>query len=1359
MKKKIIAFIMSIVIGVSACCAGLFAYASDKSVNVNSALLDSILNDRYWIVETLVAANKTNNPYPSNSFMINETLENYQGNASFKALVDVMEHYGNADEYIQGLTDDALTALISALGVSDSNGAVKKLDKLIGSTDELKYESIINEVLKTDYTSSWGDTLFNDNMRLETLQQRAEIIKKLSSWQKELSEIKSITNTPSTIVIYDPEKTSTNDYMVSLEDYIGHFMDAYETDLGDYLNDAVSIPALNGNSALKKKVVSTAALASVFMYEKTYVDLQPDDYIYDLFGNLFAEETMGLLKASGKTLKLSNLTTNYAILLEALQSQNKETIDTMNRIAIITSDADLQKVMLNYVDLYKSAGDEKALAYETINNYLRNKGTISNFVINRATKGLSSIAGEQYNVYIGAQQYSLSSAVAKAAAIASLTTWVANEATGIEDAAKKIYICKYIDKIIYEVSKLYEKDLNNYKKNKTDENAEKVLSDLEYLKQLRLYGEKCAYGSMSAQMDSWIGVLLGGGETAEYLKQEYQESIDSILGCSLFPINDKTYTIPTGATLNINSQTMPNGKTETIASLKKSDGTFIMLGEADLKLMGGIDLNGASLNIYDAPNGFYSASLINSKSSGTVNIYCDNIAFGEIKNSGTTAINLAKDGASLWVSDSATNSGTLNINSSGSVSSVEIYEINNSGTISGNVSLNVTGNIKNNSIINSTVNINGDGNRPYETAYYKYERQYLSGSGTYKTIVFNNRTKGGVSVSGTSTVTDYVSDARTRIYNGQNVAAIGFCNIESGYKSAITVRDYTSPAYTKFNGDVYVNSTVSFPYSALFYEGLCLTSNCKTLTMPDDSDLNVNGDLKINSGKIVGNGILNLKGDMYITGSGSAISNLNFIGLTPQNGYLNYELTVDSLNNSNKSLSGVSIDSKINVTDSLFCSDDTRFLNGNNIVLKSTANVNNDIINGSITADGWICNRDKLEVKGTLKIINNVSLPNDLFVEKLEQQSGITTVGDNAVINSFKQTAGTITFGNNAKISENDLNQSGTLNIGNNSIIILKKVTNSKNINLGDNTVLNCETTFVNTGEMSGTGIVILNDDSKLNSLNGGNYEFNNGDITANSSVTANCIKFSSNVPQRYSGPSSSTVENLEINNTSKSGFILSSVIHVTEKFINNSNRIDDIRNIYLDYADGKQYAQESYDEQTVINGNLVFDDYTIIEIKDNVQVNGNVTIPSTSKLIVSSDGSLNAKGSITATSAMVNIIDGGKMRIGDYLSSSTSTFNVDGELIIVGDAKLTSSTLSGNGLISFMGDLITTDCSWNKPNVSFCGKTPQEISGSAISVNNLIVDNTSKSGISFNTTVDYYGRFNDSSSVINGSNYLVSKA
>ncbi len=1350
---------MSIVISVTACCVGLFAYASDNSINVNSALLDSILNDRYWVVETLVAANKTNNPYPSNSFMMNETLENYQENASFKALVDVMEHYGNADEYVQGLTDDALTALISALGVSDSNGAINKLDKLIGSTAELKYESIINEVLKTDYTSSWGDTLFNDNMRLETLQQRSKIIKKLSSWQKELSEIKSITNTPSTIVIYDPEKNSTNDYMVSLEDYIGHFMDAYETDLGSYLNDAVSIPALNGNPALKKKVVSTAALASVFMYEKTYVDLQPDDYTYNLFGNLFAEETMGLLKASGKTLKLANLTTNYAILLEALQSQNKTTIDTMNRIASTTSDADLQKVMLNYVDLYKNAGDEKALAYETINNYLRNKGTISNYVINRATKGLSSIAGEQYDIYIGAQQYSLSSAVAKAAAIMQLTTWVANEATGIEDAAKKIYICKYIDRIIYEVSKLYENDLNNYKKNKTDENAEKVLSDLEYLKQLRLYGEKCAYGSMSAQMDSWIGILLGGGETAEYLKQEYQESIDSILGCSLFPINDKTYTIPSGATLNINSQTMPNGRTETIASLKKSDGTYIMLGEADLKLMGGIDLNGATLNIYDAPKGFYSASLLNSKTSGTVNIYCDNVAFGEIKNSGTTAINLAKDGASLWISDSVTNSGTLNINSSGSVSSVEIYEINNLGTISGNVSLNVTGNIKNNSIINSTVNVNGDGNRPYETAYYKYEKQYLSGSGTYKTLVFNNRTKCGVSVSGTSTVTDYVSDARTRIYNGQNVVATNSCNIESGYKSAITVKDYTSSSYTKFNGDVYVNSTVSFPYSAMFNEGLCLTSNCKTMTMPDDSDLNVNGDLRINSGKILGNGILNLKGDLYITGSGSTISNLNFIGLTPQNGYLNYELTVDTLNNSNKSLSGVSFDSKINVTNSLMCSNDTKFLNGNNIVLKSNASINNDIINGSITADGWTCNKDKLEIKGTLRTINSVSLPNDLIVEKLVQQSGTTVVGNNAVINAFEQTAGTITFGNNTKIYEDDLNQAGTLNMGDDSKISLKKVTASKNINLGDNTVLNCESSFINTGIISGTGSVILNDDSKLNSLNGGNYEFNNGDITANGSVNADNVKFSSNVPQQYTGPSSSTIKNLEINNASKSGFILKSVIHVTENFINNADRIDDIRNIYLDYADGKQYAQKSYDEQTVINGDLVFDDYTIIEIQDNVQVNGHVTIPSSSKLIVSSGGSLNTKGSITVTSATVNINDGGEIKIGDYLNSSSSEFNIDGELIVVGDAKLTSSTLSGNGTISFMGDVNTSSCTWNKPNVSFCGKTPQKISGSVISVNNLIVANTSKSGITFNTTVDYYGEFNDSSSVINGSNYLVSKA
>lgn len=186
--KKIISVILSLVI-IAMPCSVLFAKAQKKEVNINMKLLDSILNDRFWIIETLVNGDISQNPYSivntlsTNQNLMDEVLENYQNDAAFKALVDAMDVYSNKGQYLSGFTDNILSAFENWFGSTDS------VDKIVASTDELKYESILNEVVKTDYTASWGDTLFEENMDLERLKQQAKILSKLNSYQTALKDI------------------------------------------------------------------------------------------------------------------------------------------------------------------------------------------------------------------------------------------------------------------------------------------------------------------------------------------------------------------------------------------------------------------------------------------------------------------------------------------------------------------------------------------------------------------------------------------------------------------------------------------------------------------------------------------------------------------------------------------------------------------------------------------------------------------------------------------------------------------------------------------------------------------------------------------------------------------------------------------------------------------------------------------------------------------------------------------------------------------------------------------------------------------------------------------------------------------
>ena len=157
--------------------------------------------------------------------------------------------------------------------------------------------------------------------------------------------------------------------------------------------------------------------------------------------------------------------------------------------------------------------------------------------------------------------------------------------------------------------------------------------------------------------------------------------------------------------------------------------------------------------------------------------------------------------------------------------------------------------------------------------------------------------------------------------------------------------------------------------------------------------------------------------------------------------------------------------------------------------------------------------------------------------------------------------------------------------------------------------------------------------------------------------------------------------------------------------------------------------------------------------------MNGKLILKSGANLTVEDGGTLVVKRHIDSNSATLDVDSGGLIQINDYLNSSSDTFNIDGDMIVKGDAKISSSTVNANGLITFKGDLNISSGTWNNPNIAFNSKLPQTISGSAINVNNLTVDNTSKTGIAFSSTVNYYGEYTNNASVITNESNIVKKS
>jgi hypothetical protein len=217
---------------------------------------------------------------------------------------------------------------------------------------------------------------------------------------------------------------------------VNHFLSAYQQDLETYLNSTISIPAVDGNESLKKKVLSAGALGLLSAYERTVLPASNYD-LDDLYYDGMFESTMQILNGTSKVLKVSDKAMDYAILLEALQSQKNSTVQVMNRISNNTGNDDLSKVLNNYAALVRAAGDKKTLAYEVVTNYLRNETAVTNIIKKETGVGAQHLVEQSVQKYSNAKLAVLSGGIAKSVEIANIVVWVADETTGIEQTAKK----------------------------------------------------------------------------------------------------------------------------------------------------------------------------------------------------------------------------------------------------------------------------------------------------------------------------------------------------------------------------------------------------------------------------------------------------------------------------------------------------------------------------------------------------------------------------------------------------------------------------------------------------------------------------------------------------------------------------------------------------------------------------------------------------------------------------------------------------------------------------------------------------------------------------------------------------------
>ena len=327
------------------------------------------------------------------------------------------------------------------------------------------------------------------------------------------------------------------------------------------------------------------------------------------------------------------------------------------------------------------------------------------------------------------------------------------------------------------------------------------------------------------------------------------------------------------------------------------------------------------------------------------------------------------------------------------------------------------------------------------------------------------------------------------------------------------------------------------------------------------------------------------------------------------------------------------------------------------------------------------------------------------------------------------------------------------INISNNEQLTVSNYNQSSGtLTVDKNALLNCTSDFGQAGTTTNSGTISVDGDSKITAEFTGGTLQSKGDISVSNTFTPDNLIFKSKVAQTFNNSSTTTVKNLTINNSSNAGFTVGSVINVTETFNNQCKNLINGEKIVLTNS-------SNYISDGTTKGDLSISGDYVVQKGETLTVNGKLNLKSGANLTVEDGGMLIVKRNIDSTSATINVDSGGLIQVNDYLNSSSDTFNIDGDTIVKGDAKITSSTVNAAGLITFKGDLNVSSGTWNKPYISFNSKLPQTISGSSINVNNLTVDNGSNTGITFSSTINYYGSYINNASVITNESKLVKQS
>ena len=653
MKKHRISYLISLLVVVSVLtCTFLGLRVNAATTKPSVATLESLLNNRAWVLDTIVDGDYTTHPMNDVNPLGVESFDSY-ATYSYTKIAEhpAMQAFISAVYFLYNggdlMTDwlikqpwSSIREMATSLNIEapeeqpeEINGIIQAISdacvSITKTTKEKYYDAILKGIFNTEYDSEYY-SLDDEEIYLSEIRNLFGVADKISSMKSTLS---SWIGTGS---------DALSEYQ---NWYIHRFLPDYEGSITDYLNayskEIERAACLSGEYTVEemnelKSWTDATQLVSIYQaYEADEDNLI--DWTKSVQAATVLDKASDVLSAIGKTTDFVNGIYENYILLEALQYQKESSINVLDRLFNQTNSAKLRLSLRSIYNLMHSEYNNLTALYCATRDFIEDQDIIHDLASDTVKKAANNNIIKRNSM----KTAKFCSSAVSALAILDIGLTIADRCTGIEETANKYFQIKLALDLIEDMQAVYYSDLAAYQADKTEENAQTVLDDLLFLKKTRLYVTKMVYDSGAAQVGSWIFQIFADDATEAQWKKDYQDQIHILLSATISPI--------ASAPLSITADQLWIDTSTDCAKVYQDGETYYIL-EASKRFLNGLIFHGNTLRFYGG--GAFYTSLLQTNVTDSVTI-----------SAGTSVV----IGSDCSVSSLKFNSGTVTINGNASI--------------------------------------------------------------------------------------------------------------------------------------------------------------------------------------------------------------------------------------------------------------------------------------------------------------------------------------------------------------------------------------------------------------------------------------------------------------------------------------------------------------------------------------------------------------------------------------------------------------------------------------------------------------------------------------------------------------------